>query len=196
MLATLECAIVNSRKMCHMPIAELLTSSQIPAELRRVIAAAPLPGLASEPTCDQIHQEIAELATGPLKPLVEAGLWLLAGDLESSHAISQTIHDRNGSFWHGIMHRREGDFWNAKYWFRKVGPHPVLKELAELVAGHSEVVELYGKSGEGLTRPEIVAETLVDLCELASTKDRSWGEGLQQLCWWEWQLLFKYSWEA
>ena len=57
---------------------------------------------------------------------VLAGLWLYVDDLDRSHTISQDIHTPTGSYWHAIMHRREGDFWNAKYWFRKVGNHPVI----------------------------------------------------------------------
>jgi len=50
-----------------------------------------------------------------------SGVWLMHDFLDESHTISQGIATSSGSFWHGIMHRREGDFSNAKYWFRKVG---------------------------------------------------------------------------
>lgn len=50
-----------------------------------------------------------------------AGLWLLANDLDASHRISQELATPEGSAWHGLMHRREGDFGNAKYWFRRAG---------------------------------------------------------------------------
>ena len=46
-----------------------------------------------------------------------SGLWLLHNYLDESHQISQEISSATGSFWHGIMHRREADFSNAKYWF-------------------------------------------------------------------------------
>lgn len=65
-----------------------------------------------------------------LNTSTRAGLWLLAGDLERSHEISQADSSATGSFWHGIMHRREGDFSNAAYWFRRAGSHPVFDELA------------------------------------------------------------------
>lgn len=58
-----------------------------------------------------------------------AGFWLWFDFLQESHSISQEISDATGAFWHAIMHRREPDAWNSKYWFRKVGAHPVLKKL-------------------------------------------------------------------
>jgi hypothetical protein len=58
-----------------------------------------------------------------------AGLWLFFDFLDESHRISQEIDAPTGSYWHGIMHRREPDAGNAKYWFRKVGSHPVIREL-------------------------------------------------------------------
>ena len=60
-----------------------------------------------------------------------AGLWLLHNFLDQSHTISQGISTPSGSYWHGIMHRREGDYSNSKYWMRRVGLHPVFGELAD-----------------------------------------------------------------
>ncbi|MEZ0326877.1 MAG: hypothetical protein ACAH95_13335 [Fimbriimonas sp.] len=52
-------------------------------------------------------------------PELQAGLWLYVDDLERSHHVSQSLAGPIGAYWHGIMHRREGDFSNAKYWFRQ-----------------------------------------------------------------------------
>ena len=59
-----------------------------------------------------------------------AGLYLLYDCLDESHTISQSIETPTGGYWHGIMHRREPDYGNAKYWFRRVGDHPVYAPLA------------------------------------------------------------------
>ena len=56
-----------------------------------------------------------------------AGLWLYVDDLERSHTVSQGIHDATGSYWHSIMHRREGDFSNSHYWMRQALDHPLLQ---------------------------------------------------------------------
>jgi hypothetical protein len=55
-----------------------------------------------------------------------AGLWLWHDFLDASHLISQSLPSATGSFWHAIMHRREGDFSNAKYWYDRCAKHPVL----------------------------------------------------------------------
>ncbi|GCL71031.1 MULTISPECIES: hypothetical protein [Paenibacillus] len=62
---------------------------------------------------------------------VKAGLHLFNESLEPSHAISQDIDTPTGSYWHAIMHRMEGDYSNAKYWFRMAGAHPVYDDVAK-----------------------------------------------------------------
>ena len=62
-----------------------------------------------------------------------AGLWLRHDFLDESHRISQDLENPSGSYWHGIMHRRELDFSNAKYWFRRVGMHRVFEPLWVLI---------------------------------------------------------------
>ena len=88
----------------------------------------------------EIKTQLAGLTPGclfdtPVKNLAMAdgclaGLWLLHGFLDESHEISQSLKTAEGSFWHGIMHRIEPDFWNSKYWYRQVGSHQVIEAMA------------------------------------------------------------------
>jgi hypothetical protein len=63
-----------------------------------------------------------------------AGLWLWQDYLDESHEICQAIETTSGSWWHAILHRREGDFGNAKYWYMKVGNHPARAAVANNAA--------------------------------------------------------------
>ncbi|HTU92007.1 MAG TPA: hypothetical protein VMF69_18130, partial [Gemmataceae bacterium] len=60
-----------------------------------------------------------------------AGLWLYHNFLDESHRLSQELHTPTGSYWHALIHRREPDFDNAKYWFRRVGVHPIFEPLRQ-----------------------------------------------------------------
>jgi hypothetical protein len=75
-----------------------------------------------------------ELVTGnfrrePDAKAMLAGLWLWHDFLDESHAVSQSLDTASGSFWHAIMHRREGDFSNSKYWYARCAGHPALPTL-------------------------------------------------------------------
>jgi hypothetical protein len=59
-----------------------------------------------------------------------AAVWLLHGYLDEAHALCQDVPTSSGSYWHGVMHRREGDYGNAQYWFRRAGAHPACEPIA------------------------------------------------------------------
>ena len=79
----------------------------------------------------EVVQGLLDIAGDKLSPPMHAALWLYVDDLDRSHRISQSIKGTTGSYWHGIMHRREGDFPNSHYWFNKVGAHPAMSQLRE-----------------------------------------------------------------
>lgn len=159
------------------------TFERLPAELRGAIADSPLPSLTAGPQADALatllrNNALMQVADsngsgGPLPALAMSAMWLLAGDLDRSHTISQDDASAEGSCWHGIMHRREGDYSNAAYWFRRVGPHAVLDELARKYASS------YGD-------PYQFIDTVA-----GAVKTRNVEEivHLQQIQWTEWQLL-------
>lgn len=177
-----------------MPKLDLLKSETFADEITQIIEDAPLPGLAEEPRCKTTRAAVDTIAKTDiaLSPLQKSALWLLAGELDRSHSISQSDDSPEGSFWHGIMHRRERDFGNAKYWFRRVRSHPAHIDLAKHIDAHQN--ELTSKLPlANLRDPESLPAHLVDLCQHAQNGHSEWVEDLQKICWWEWQLLFALS---
>lgn len=61
--------------------------------------------------------------------LVRGGLLYAVDALDAAHAFFQDDPSDLGSYWHGMMHRREGDFDNARYWFRRAGRLPIFAKL-------------------------------------------------------------------
>jgi hypothetical protein len=58
-----------------------------------------------------------------------AMLWVRIGHIEPAHEIVQSGTQGFEAYLHGVIHRIEGDFWNAKYWFRQVRSAPLLEAI-------------------------------------------------------------------
>jgi hypothetical protein len=43
------------------------------------------------------------------------------GSWDKAHEMIQDIPDRNAAWIHAYLHRKEGDIWNADYWYNKAG---------------------------------------------------------------------------
>lgn len=57
--------------------------------------------------------------------------WDMKGNWEASHDIAQEMISQDGSWIHAYLHRKEGDRFNAEYWYRKANrsyPHGSLDE--------------------------------------------------------------------
>lgn len=52
---------------------------------------------------------------------LQALWWDARGNWEQSHQIAQDIPSRTGSWIHAYLHRKEGDKWNAGYWYDRAG---------------------------------------------------------------------------
>ncbi len=136
----------------------------------------------------------AKVADPQMAEACRSGLWLYHDYLDESHTISQGIDDRTGSYWHGIMHRREPDYGNAAYWFRRVGEHPIFGQLLE----DSRAIALRVGGITADTRWLLEDQdwdpfALINLCQACRRRPGQEHELCREICWAEWCLLFHYS---
>lgn len=109
---------------------------------------------------------------------VRSGLLLLGDDLDRSHTLSQSIDSPDGNFWHGIMHRREPDYGNSKYWFRRVGDHPTFDTLPAHVNAGPAADEI---TVSGSWDPFAMVDIVEDCERGARSELRDELESLQEL---------------
>lgn len=143
----------------------------------------------------QLLQNATPEAVAPDAPSNElaacclSALWLWHDFLDESHEISQDLPSAEGSYWHGIMHRKEPDYSNAKYWYRRVGDHPIfpslLQRVRNITAPKSRAAQQLADGGDW------DPYAFVDLCASAARSGDD-TEFSQAVAWAEWELLFDY----
>lgn len=107
-----------------------------------------------------------------------AGLWLLHGFWDESHSLSQSLDTPEGSHWHAIMHRLEGDYSNSKYWYRQVGQAAVWDQIQQPLGRDWSPTDF------------------VDRCQRAGRRtSASEHDELLREARLEWQVLFTHCWQ-
>jgi hypothetical protein len=125
--------------LLQQPEESVLPCDPVPGEVEAALLPALAPG---GPNLPEWLRNAIDLVTLPNVTsredavALQAGLYQLHDDLDHSHTLSQSVQGAGrhvaGDYWHAIMHRREPDYGNSKYWFRSVGSHPVFAELTRL----------------------------------------------------------------
>jgi hypothetical protein len=106
--------------------------------------------------------------------LLRAVAFLYNDHHDEAHDLVQDLSCPEGCLLHAILHRREPDFWNAKYWFRRCADHAVYTRLTERMA----MVPVTSPAIEALVRRLTLSGTvdpmaMVDECEAAIRRPES-----------------------
>jgi hypothetical protein len=118
--------------------------------------------------------------------LVRGGVLYALDELDPAHHLFQEEESSLGSYWHGMLHRREGDFDNARYWFRRAGKLAVFADLHAAAHGASPTMARQATWD---------AYLLTGLCEQARFGGHDLIPECQRLLRAEWEGLLTFSWE-
>ena len=73
-------------------------------------------------TFDEFKKSLAgKQPSGETSVYIKA-LWHDANnDWETAHNLMQDMNDKTAAWIHAYLHRKEGDIWNADYWYSRAG---------------------------------------------------------------------------
>lgn len=151
----------------------------LPPNLRSLVETPEPPELGPGPrrrvqAISEIDASLPALGlSSPRRELVRATVLLWHDHFHAAHAIVQDGESQDASYIHAILHRREPDYSNAKYWFRRVGTHP---NFTALLARTESLLQKDSSLRAALLREkQWDSFAFVDACETAATR-KSAGE--------------------
>src|SRR6266480_6310439 len=154
------------------------TSSSARDTLRKLMATPALPALGPGPRagilplpelCQKLDEFLSRSAVpSSVHPSIRAAVLLWHDHLDASHHIAQDIPGPDGSLLHGIMHRREPDYSNAKYWFQRVGKHACFAQLGQKAATLLETRNEAGLHADLVRAGEWDPFAFIDACARAT----------------------------
>ncbi|KAL8768259.1 MAG: hypothetical protein Q9209_005490 [Squamulea sp. 1 TL-2023] len=139
---------------------------------------APLlpPGKATSPNLT------ASISALSLHPTLEVAFHILNNDLPSAHFLVRHMQSPpayEGMFWHGILHRIEGDYDNARAWYDNVSESDVFKHTWS--EGKDDALDFIGrvenlnKNRKG-SREDLEKESLEEIKKVIEWCKQKFGE--------------------
>jgi hypothetical protein len=117
--------------------------------------------------------------------VVRGGLLYALDDLDGCHEFFQNTANDLVGYWHGMKHRRGGDFDNARSWFRRTGVLPFFDTL------HSRASEISSDAAKQFSWDPYL---FTGACEQHRFGDDSEVRDLVRLQRAEFDVVFDYTW--
>lgn len=160
--------------MNHAPMPELQAQNLLPILLGQIsppeLGRGPRPGVWPRAYVESLLEAHLPARSCPeeIRRPIEALVLLWHDHWEAAHQRVQGSETRDASFAHAIVHRREPDYWNSKYWWRRTGHHPCFPELARRVSAYLEAEADTVLAPQLLPGGEWDPLALVELCAAAA----------------------------
>jgi hypothetical protein len=119
-------------------------------ELPRISAQDPLPDRQLIQQAVVAEEDEIAPAKGPEASCTRSLLLLAAGGLDEAHRIVQEMSTPTGAYIHGVIHRVDDDFDNARYWFGRARMYPAGDQMYQRAAANSLAIARHPTWDPGL----------------------------------------------